>query len=887
MTVSSIVPVNNYTGNSSVKKFDFDFLIEDENELVVQYTNKMEETKILTLGVDYSINEIGNPNGSYITFPLESSTYNVLTNNEKISLMLSLDIKQESEFKNSSYFNLNILEWTFDYIIRILQILNRKIERSVKISEGASYTPNELINEIKTSEINAIQAANVASNAKTFIEQNEALACVAEDIQGPNNIAQVLANKVNIDKVANSISNVNAVGNGINNINSVAENQSNINIVSTNQNNINTCANNINDIKNAYNSSKDCAKLAKSWAVSDVAVENGLYSAKYYAQHVQGLSDVTYNDLRASSALVNEGYLLTNDEAFSDIQEYAHSTFNSSNYEVTGNLEITQDGIASGFSTNNYIKIPALESVPEELEISCKFKGSSLSTAPQNSIFGWYNSETSLFRVFLYLKNTIRCDFIPSNTSTFTSLTYNGNIDEEYTVRLVYKDKVLKFYVNDELAGKYEREVNLTCLTGTSGRIGTQLTGGWYLGNGLIDLKYFNIKVNGKLVYSGNKTGLDVIKPNDYTVVGNPTITDDGIASDFSTNNNINTIKLSDIVNNTFEICCDFKLKQTGQSCIFSSMFGGNTKYGIALIENGGSILFYASSNGTSWDIAQPSIVVSAPSVVAANVNYRVKLKFDGLKYTITLINLDTNESNEIISLNSSEKINSNVNFINIGGKGYWTACNGSIDLNAFKIYVDGNLVYQPCLKIPYTESKTGSKIVDVAYRDRVQDVYEQSGTAMYYTIDEENKNFTLPMGEIYGMIEQKTDKSTLDWHINQIRNSLSFKLNKDGSNSEFPYIKETYSNDGLWYRVWSDGWCEQGGTINSLGTTSWVEISLLKQMNGSNYTILATNKGSSNDIFKVKAGDSSKNTSSSFFLKCENANTGVNFEIKGYCLLT
>ncbi len=646
MTVSSIVPVNNHTGNSSVKKFDFDFLIEDENELIVQYTNKSEETKILTLGVDYSINEIGNPNGSYIIFPLESSAYNVLRNDEKISLMLTLSIKQESEFKNSSYFNLNILEWTFDYIIRILQVLNRKIDRSVKISEGANYTPDELINQIKTSEVKAVNAANIAENAKTFIEQNEALYCVAEDIQGPNNIAQVLENKVNIDKVANSISNINIVGNDIDNINSVAENEDNINLLNSNKNNINICASNIDTIKTVYQTSINSIQRAKNWAVSDSVVENGLYSAKYYAEHAQGLSDVTYNDLRASSALENNGDLLTNEEAFANIQTNAHSTFNLSNFNVIGDLDITQNGIASGFSTANYIKLPALESEPQELEINCKFKGSSTSTAPQNQIFGWYDGESSLFRVFWYLKNTIRLDFTIPGATSLVSLSYSGNINDEYIIRITYKNEVLKLYVNDELAGNYEGKVNLSCLTGTSGKIGSQSIGGWYFGNGLIDLKYFNIKVNGETIYSGNKTGVDVI-------------------------NNI---------------------------------------------------------------------------------------------------------------------------------------------------------------EIPYTLSKTGSKIVDAVYRDRVQDVYSQYGSAMYYTLDEGNKNFTLPMGEIYGMIEQKADETAVNTQYENLNNN---KCNKDGSNAQFPYVVEKYTNGSEGYRLYSDNFCIQFGHI-----LASQQVTLLKPMLNTDYNI-------------------------------------------------
>ena len=89
-------------------------------------------------------------------------------------------------------------------------------------------------------------------------------------------------------------------------------------------------------------------------------------------------------------------------------------------------------------------------------------------------------------------------------------------------------------------------------------------------------------------------------------------------------------------------------------------------------------------------------------------------------------------------------------------------------DLNSFKIYVDNNLVYQPCLKIPYTQSKTGSKIVDVAYRDRVEDCYNQYGTGNYYLFSSATEQFALPMPDLYGLIENlKLDITAIegaDW---------------------------------------------------------------------------------------------------------------------------
>ena len=139
---------------------------------------------------------------------------------------------------------------------------------------------------------------------------------------------------------------------------------------------------------------------------------------------------------------------------------------------------------------------------------------------------------------------------------------------------------------------------------------------------------------------------------------------------------------------------------------------------------------------------------------ILPNTQYTVSIKVNGNNLTITL-------NDEIVVDMDNFNVSSDIQFISFGqstnGVRYWQ---GSIDLNSIKVYINGNLVYQPCLKIPYTLSKTGSKIVDAAYRDRVQDVYEQYGTAMYYTLDEENQNFTLPMGEIYGMmIERKNNE--------------------------------------------------------------------------------------------------------------------------------
>ena len=184
MTVSSLTPVNNYTGNGSVTTFDFDFFIENQNELVVTHINSNGISNVLEYGIDYSINEIGNENGSYIEFPISGSKYGNLASGEILSLSLTLPIKQESKFANSSSLNLVVLEKTFDYLVRILQILNRKIERSIIVQEGSSVSPDGLIQQLEKAERNtsmySSRCETLTKDAGTYRENAELQASFAE-----------------------------------------------------------------------------------------------------------------------------------------------------------------------------------------------------------------------------------------------------------------------------------------------------------------------------------------------------------------------------------------------------------------------------------------------------------------------------------------------------------------------------------------------------------------------------------------------------------------------------------------------------------------------------------------------------------------------------------
>ena len=103
----------------------------------------------------------------------------------------------------------------------------------------------------------------------------------------------------------------------------------------------------------------------------------------------------------------------------------------------------------------------------------------------------------------------------------------------------------------------------------------------------------------------------------------------------------------------------------------------------------------------------------------------------------------------------------------------------------------------------------------------------------------------SLPTTLIGGFFDSNGKKSITIGSTDHETLSLNAKSVQDGSGNKFltsgnvtAYVTETYVNGTSWYRVWSDGWCEQGG--KSLGTDART-INLLKTFANTNYTASAS----------------------------------------------
>ena len=83
------------------------------------------------------------------------------------------------------------------------------------------------------------------------------------------------------------------------------------------------------------------------------------------------------------------------------------------------------------------------------------------------------------------------------------------------------------------------------------------------------------------------------------------------------------------------------------------------------------------------------------------------------------------------------------------------------------------------------------------------------------------------------------SDNSTKAATTNWVRQVAALK---DLSNITKPYVTETYQNGASWYRVWSDGWCEQGGQC-ATSQAAWVTITFLKSFINTNYVATGGSK--------------------------------------------
>lgn len=179
--------------------------------------------------------------------------------------------------------------------------------------------------------------------------------------------------------------------------------------------------------------------------------------------------------------------------------------------------------------------------------------------------------------------------------------------------------------------------------------------------------------------------------PSLFTIVGSPTITDDGVASGFGNENYLKTKSSFGIpMANSWSI-----IFPTIKVNTYSKYFwGGDTRYGgiVLAVSSEGRIVAYMSSNGTTWDIASGRDNLYSKLTFKNGDEVNLRIDFTGDKYVLYIFK--DNVWQEQTTINSSLKLG-NFEYFTIGQWAVGNNFDSSINLPSFSITVDGEEVFK------------------------------------------------------------------------------------------------------------------------------------------------------------------------------------------------
>jgi len=133
----------------------------------------------------------------------------------------------------------------------------------------------------------------------------------------------------------------------------------------------------------------------------------------------------------------------------------------------------------------------------------------------------------------------------------------------------------------------------------------------------------------------------------------------------------------------------------------------------------------------------------------------------------------------------------------------------------------------------------------------------------------------------LYYIVIANSVKTNIEVDIDEVMTDLNGKVDK-ADLSPVQCVVETYVNGKSWYRVWSDGWLEQGGLCTSHNLQT---ISLLKPFNNTDYSINLTETALANSAIDTSRNDQIiSKTTSSFYCYINNSNNvGAYWKACGY----
>ncbi len=384
--------------------------------------------------------------------------------------------------------------------------------------------------------------------------------------------------------------------------------------------------------------------------------------------------------------------------------------FDINKFTVVGTPTLTDDGIASGFSDSNYLtkSLSIAENANFSFILPVKI------TDTTNNLQGIYNVEGS--NVIFQIRKEGTGIFVSGFDSVVGNFAFsipNFVKNQKYFIRVIKNGNSLTLGYSTKLRNWSDSSFDLTGHTIpaiTTFNIGVA-NPSWNSISGDLDLNNIQVYVDGVEVFKGTKTVIakipparveggklevkSVYNPDAFTIVGSPTITDDGIASGFSANNYIG-ISSSFLSADTWKIKCPISHTQTVLAGLIVSV--QVACFQVNYSPSNKRFYYSFSSNNSSWDIGNSNFVATNLDITK---DATFVLEFTGTAYKLDVIQNGISVGS--VTITSSTKLYQTTNNIIFGqARGLNAPTDGTVDLKQIEVWADGEEVF------------SGSKLAEV-----------------------------------------------------------------------------------------------------------------------------------------------------------------------------
>lgn len=144
---------------------------------------------------------------------------------------------------------------------------------------------------------------------------------------------------------------------------------------------------------------------------------------------------------------------------------------------------------------------------------------------------------------------------------------------------------------------------------------------------------------------------------------------------------------------------------------------------------------------------------------------------------------------------------------------------------------------------------------VDVGSHQTYGDFFATDESAIGVTSDPSKSGLIAQLSDIrtsldgyYYIVVATSTKTDIQVDIDEIATDLNGKADTDLSNVPVSkgILTESYVNGTSWYRVYSDGWCEQGGKTGTRSGDGYLDVTFLKPFSNTNYSVQQSLTGAS-----------------------------------------